>query len=264
MNSYCSLKNKTKYFSFFISCISSFNFHQFFISNPSPSSFCVIFVFWNRTREWKRKEKFCKINKWHAIMTYTNTYHHISYSHCLSLLEKAVISFPYMSFTLHPNPLTFLLCHLDVYLEKEEKPIKVNKCALYCISRTFLWFHITMINCFTLLRPLWFKIEKKRTFTLNLAKFWISTPGEFFLVQDIKIDLYAKFQIILCCFRGSRAVWSWKMMKNVIFSYQIWTESSLQWLKILKNGFQFHILQYKSLFLIPDKVHNFVILVPLC
>jgi hypothetical protein len=31
-------------------------------------------------------------------------------------------------------------------------PIKVNKCALYCISRTFLWSHITMINCFALRR----------------------------------------------------------------------------------------------------------------
>ena len=118
--------------------------------------------------------------------------------------------------------------------------------------------------CIFLLLPLWFKIEKKRTFTLILAIFQISTPGGFFLVGDIKVDLSAKFQVIWCCFRGSRAVWSWKMMKNLIFSDDLWAGNSLQWLKILKNGFQFLIVLYIGFILIPSKIYNFAVLAPLC
>ena len=83
-----------------------------------------------------------------------------------------------------------------------------NKMLIYntCVINGFLKFKYVREKIFYMNDTLWFKIEKKRTFTSFLGKFGISISSEVILVEDIKIDFFAKFQVFWCCIRDSRAV----------------------------------------------------------
>ena len=117
-----------------------------------------------------------------------------------------------------------------------------------------LYYLASNYSCTKITAALWGKMKKKGTFTLKNGLFRFTLFGWFFLVEDIKVDRNAKFQVIWCWFRDSRAVWSWKLVKILVFSYHVWTGKYLNWFKILQNGFQFLLVVYKSFILTYNKV----------
>ena len=124
----------------------------------------------------------------------------------------------------------------------------------YLLQSTYQYSILNNIIIINILISLWGKMKKKGTFTLKNGLFRFTLFGWFFLVEDIKVDRNAKFQVIWCWFRDSRAVWSWKLVKILVFSYHVWTGKYLNWFKILQNGFQFLLVVYKSFILTYNKV----------